>query len=116
MSEIVRILLPIALNPHALEISPAAILDDEQFAAHQAEFLRTLFGYASFLREHARETPVADAFLSTFVNLLETLQTNAPEEARTCVDQLQQIIRILFPDAASIAPPSVDGSTDITPA
>jgi hypothetical protein len=76
-------------------------LDDEQFAAQQIEFIKLLFGYIAYLREHSRETPVADAFLSTFVNLLETMQANAPDEARSCALKLQQIIGVLFPGAAA---------------
>ncbi|HEY1998822.1 hypothetical protein [Paraburkholderia sp.] len=114
MSELPRILLPIALNPHALEVSPAAQLNDEQFAVHQAEFVRTLFGYIAFLRENARETPIADAFLATFVILLETMEANAPVEARNCAMKLQQIIRVIYPSVEAPELPGADALPDGT--
>jgi hypothetical protein len=72
--------------------------DDEQFAAHEVEFVRHLFGRCAYLREHSRTTPVSDAFLSVFVNLIDILEANAPSEARKCVTQLRQVIKVVFPD------------------
>ena len=81
MSEFRYIRLPIVLHPHAPEVHASESLDDEQFAVQQVAFIKALFGYVAYLRECSRETPIADAFLSTFVNLLETLEANGPGEA-----------------------------------
>lgn len=89
--------------PHTLTFDKSSIvasgsIDDDQFAARQIEFVRHLFGYCTYLREHARATPVSDAFLAVFVMLLEVLELNAPIEARQCAKQLAQIMQVTFPD------------------
>ena len=96
MSEFSSIRLPSALHSDAPEVPACEPLDDEQFTVHQAAFIKVLFGYVAYLRECSRETPVADAFLSTFVNLLEALEANAPDEAQGCATKLQQIIPVIF--------------------
>jgi hypothetical protein len=63
-------------------------IDDDQFSARQIEFIRQLFGYSAYLREHARTTPVSDAFLPAFVMLLEVMELNSALEARQCAAQL----------------------------
>ncbi|OXC76077.1 hypothetical protein BSU04_23710 [Caballeronia sordidicola] len=109
--------LPSALSDAPLVVLPPS-LDDDEFAAHQVEFIRRVFGYCEFLRAHSRETPVSDAFLAAFVNLFEAMNTNAPEDARRCAKQLQEILRVVFPgldpNAQSVvAPPEL---SDIGPA
>ncbi|EJO59661.1 hypothetical protein BURMUCF2_B0271 [Burkholderia multivorans CF2] len=42
-------------------------MGDDEFAAHQIEFIQRVFSYSAYLREHARETPVSDSFLIAFV-------------------------------------------------
>jgi hypothetical protein len=88
--------LPAALSDRLLAVIPPAINDDE-FAAHQTEFIRHIFGYCEYLKEHARESPVSDAFLAVFVNLFEALHANAPDDARRCTTQLLTILRALVP-------------------
>ncbi len=83
-----------SVNPLTVASEP---MDDDQFSARRIEFIRHLFGYSAYLREHARATPVSDAFLPVFVMLLEVLELNAPIEARQCVAQLTQVIRVTFP-------------------
>ena len=111
MSEFSSIRLPVALHALASDAIVSDALDGEQFAARQVEFIKDLFGYVAYLRERSRATPVADAFLATFVNLLEALELNAPGEAQACAVQLQQIIPVIFPGstafANSIAPHAV---------
>ncbi|MFM0610221.1 hypothetical protein PQR05_37610 [Paraburkholderia sediminicola] len=82
-------------NPLTVASEP---IDGDQFSARQIELVRHLFGYCAYLREHARTTPMSDAFLPVFVLLLEVLELNAPLEARQCVAQLSQVIRVTFPD------------------
>jgi len=84
-----------SVNPLTVASEP---IDDDQFSARQIEFIRHLFGYCAYLREHARATPVSDAFLPVFVMLLEVLELNSPVEARQCVAQLTQVMRVTFPD------------------
>jgi hypothetical protein len=99
--------LPSALSDRALTvISPP--LDDEEIAAHQVEFIKHVFGYCAYLREHSRETPVSDAFLSVFVNLFEVMDANAPDDARRCATQLHGIFRIVIPSFDHDAPPHAD--------
>ncbi|MBB3261727.1 hypothetical protein F4827_006649 [Paraburkholderia bannensis] len=98
--------------PHTLATKqtvtiPSGPLDDAQFAAHELEFVRHLFGYADFLRNCSRETPVSDAFLPVLVMLLEIIDLNAPLEARRCVSQLKQILEITFPDVGPGSLPDV---------
>jgi len=99
--------LPSALSDAPLVVLPPSI-DDDEFAAHQVEFIRRVFGYCEFLRAHSRETPVSDAFLAAFVNLFEVVNTNAPEDARRCAAQLQEILRVVFPGLDPDAPPPVE--------
>lgn len=89
--------LPAALSDKRLAVVPPSI-DDDEFAAQQIEFIRQVFSYGAYLREHKRETPVSDAFLTAFVNLVEAMDTNAPGDARRCVAQLQDIFRVVFPE------------------
>lgn len=88
--------------PHTLTSDKPTIasvpIDEDQFAARQIDFVRHLFGYCAYLREHDRTTPVSDAFLPVFVMLLEVLELNSPLEARQCAVQLSQIIAVTFPD------------------
>jgi hypothetical protein len=109
MNEFSSIRLPAALHSHAQELRASGTLDEEQFAVQQAEFIKALFGYVAYLRDRSRETPVADVFLSTFVNLLETLEANASDEARGCAMKLLQIIPVIFPGllVASASGPAV---------
>lgn len=88
--------LPYALSNRPLAVT-SPLLDDDEFAAHQVEFIKHVFGYCAYLREHSRETPVSDAFLSVFVNLFETLDANAPDDARRCAGQLLEIFRVVVP-------------------
>ncbi|WP_208866305.1 hypothetical protein [Paraburkholderia lacunae] len=89
--------LPSALSNRPLAvISPS--LDDDQFAAHQVEFIKHVFGYCTYLREHSRETPMSDAFLSVFVNLFDAMDANAPDDARRCAGQLLKIFRVVIPE------------------
>lgn len=78
-------------------------MDDAQFEARQVDFIRHLFGYCAYLREHGRENPVSDAFLPVLVKLLEVLELNAASEARQCASQLIRIMQVTFPDLG--APP-----------
>jgi len=68
-------------------------LDDDEFVAHQVEFIQKAFGHASFLRSCGRDTPVSDAFLTAFVQLLEVIEVNAPAEAQYCRTQLSLILQ-----------------------
>ena len=88
--------LPFALSDRTLAVISAP-LDDDEFAAHQVEFIKHVFGYCAYLREHSRETPVSDAFLAVFVNLFEVMDANAPDDARRCVTQLLEVFRVVFP-------------------
>lgn len=88
--------LPSALSDAPLLVLPPP-LDDDEFAAHQVEFIQRVFGYCEFLRAHSRETPVSDAFLAAFVNLFDVMNINAPEDARRCAAQLRDILRVVFP-------------------
>jgi hypothetical protein len=119
MSEFRYIRLPIVLHPHAPEVHASEALDEEQFAVQQVAFIKALFGYVAYLRECSRETPIADAFLSTFVNLLETLEANGPGEAQGCTTKLQQIIPVIFPGStitAAFAPNVAIQAVDVTSA
>lgn len=98
--------------PHTLAAKqavtiPSGPIDDAQFAAHELEFVRHLFGYSDFLRNCSRETPVSDAFLPVLVMLLEIIDLNAPLEARRCVGHLKQILEITFPDVEPGALPDI---------
>ena len=97
--------------PSALSEGPLVValkpLDDDEFAAHQVEFIQHVFGYCAFLRAHSRETPISDAFLAAFVNLIEVVNTNAPDDARRCAAQLQTILGVVFPGLDSDAPPRI---------
>ncbi|MFM0290909.1 hypothetical protein [Paraburkholderia megapolitana] len=98
MSDITNyIRLPSALSDKRLMTVPSSI-DDDEFAAHQIEFVRHVFSYCAHLHEHARETPVSDAFLAVFVNLFEVMDTNAPDDARRCALQLREVFRVIFPE------------------
>lgn len=97
MNQFPPVRLPWVLNAHGVEVDACGALDTDQFDARQVEFIQAVFGYSVFLSQNARETPVADAFLATFVNLLETMQANAPSEASACALRLQQIIGVIFP-------------------
>jgi hypothetical protein len=99
--------LPSALSDAPLVVLPPS-LDDDEFAAHQVEFIQRVFGYCEFLRARSRETPVSDAFLAAFVNLFEVVNTNAPEDARRCAGQLQEILRVVFPGLDLDAQPPVE--------
>jgi hypothetical protein len=110
MSEFSSIRLPIALHSHAPEVHASEALDDEQFAVQQVAFIKVLFGYVAYLRGCSRETPVADAFLSTFVNLLETL------EAHGCATKLQQIIPVIFPGSTVAAVFASNGAIQVVDA
>jgi hypothetical protein len=88
--------LPAGLVERRLAVIPLA-LDDDEFAAQQIEFIKHVFGYCVYLREHARETPVSDAFLAVFVNLFEAIDANAPEDARRCATQLVGVLQVVFP-------------------
>jgi hypothetical protein len=99
--------LPSALSDAPLLVLPPS-LDDDEFAAHQVEFIQRVFGYCEFLRAHSRETPVSDAFLAAFVNLFEVMHTNAPEDAHRCAAQLQEILRVVFPGLEPDARPPVE--------
>jgi hypothetical protein len=116
MSEFSSIRLPIALHSHAPEVHASEALDDEQFAAEQVAFIKILFGYVAYLRGCSRETPVADAFLSTFVNLLETLEANGPGEAHGCATKLQQIIPVIFPGSTVAAVFASNGAIQVVDA
>lgn len=77
-------------------------LNDDEFQHHKIEFIRAIFGYASFLQLSGRKTSLSDAFLMVFVGMLEVLEANAPEEAAGCRVQLQLLLEQVFskPDAA----------------
>jgi hypothetical protein len=89
--------LPYALSDRPLAVIPPS-LDDDQFAAQQVEFIKHVFGYCAYLREHSRETPVSDAFLSVFVNLFDAMDANAPGDARRCAGQFLKILRVVVPE------------------
>jgi hypothetical protein len=102
--------------PHTLSAKQAVTIssgpiDDGQFAAHELEFVRHLFGYAEFLRNCSRDTPVSDAFLPVLVMLLEIIDLNAPLEARRCVSQLKQILEVTFPDVGPGTWPETSGDS-----
>ncbi|MGF6768060.1 hypothetical protein P3T18_000530 [Paraburkholderia sp. GAS199] len=103
--------LPHTLAARQTLIVPSEPLDDSQFAAHELEFVRKLFGYSEFLRKCARETPVSDAFLPVLVMLLEVIDLNAPHEARRCVSQLKQILEVTFPEGGVAVLPGTSSST-----
>jgi hypothetical protein len=47
---------PYVRLPHTLTVDKPSVvasgsIDDDQFAAHQVEFVRQLFGYCTYLRE-----------------------------------------------------------------
>lgn len=96
--------LPFSLSDRPLAVIPAS-LDDDEFAAHQVEFIKHVFGYCAYLREHRRETPVSDAFLSVFVNLFEAMDANAPGDARRCAGQLLKVFRVVVPGFDGEGPP-----------
>ncbi|VWC82316.1 hypothetical protein BCO18175_02790 [Burkholderia contaminans] len=99
--------LPLSLSDSALVVVPPS-LDDDEFAAHQVEFIKCVFSYSAYLRERERETPVSDSFLIAFVSLFEAIDANAPEDARRCALQLQQILRMLVTGPDGISPePSI---------
>jgi hypothetical protein len=104
--------LPIHLFARRPLVLVSEAHDDEQFAAHEVEFVRHLFGRCAYLREHSRPTPVSDAFLSVFVDLIDILEANAPSEARQCATQLRQVIQVVFPDL----PPEIELHTAHSPA
>jgi hypothetical protein len=97
--------LPSALSNPALIVLPES-LDDDKFSAHQIEFVERIFGYCAFLGTAGRETPVSDAFLAVFVNLLDVMEANAPEDARRCVNQLRGILKAVFPESDIVIQPS----------
>lgn len=100
--------LPAGLSDRHLTVVTSAL--DDEFAAQQIEFIRHVFGYRAFLREHERETPVSDAFLSVFVNLFEAIDANVPEDARRCATQLIDVLQVVFPGFDCDGLPSgVDG-------
>jgi hypothetical protein len=82
-------------------------MDDAQFEARQVEFIRHLFGYCAYLREHGRAAPVSDAFLAVLVKLLEVLELNAPSEARQCAAQLARIMQVTVPDLDVLSSPII---------
>ncbi|MEZ7521343.1 hypothetical protein [Burkholderia vietnamiensis] len=88
--------LPIALQGHAHERFEVDAQDDESFAAHQVDFICSLYGRAEYLRACGREDPVGDAFLAGIVNVLEALELNSPGDAQGCLMRLQQIIDAVF--------------------
>jgi len=95
--------LPHTLTADRTLTVASAPMDDAQFEAHQVDFIRHLFGYCAYLREHGRETPVSDAFLPVLVKLLEVLELNAPSEARQCAAQLTRIMQVTFPDLGALS-------------
>lgn len=97
--------LPFSLSDRTLAVVPEP-LDDDEFAAHQIEFIKHVFGYCAYLRKHSRETPVSDAFLAVFVNLFEVMDANAPDDAHRCITQLLEVVRVVFPGAGlEVLPP-----------
>jgi hypothetical protein len=94
--------LPLQMFSGHLSVLVSEPHDDEQFAAHQVEFVRHVFGRCAYLREHSRAMPVSDTFLSVFVNLIDVLEANAPAQAGYFATQLYQVLRVSFPD---IEPP-----------
>ncbi|MGA7777601.1 MAG: hypothetical protein WCA85_07785 [Paraburkholderia sp.] len=113
MNQFSSVRLPVALNSYGLEADAAKALDTAQFDARQVEFIQAVFGYAAYLSRNDRETPVVDAFLATFVNLLETMPANAPGEASACALRLQRIIDVIFPTAGSDTFPPITGMGDM---
>ena len=93
--------LPSSLSDRPLLVLPQSLNDDE-FVAHQIEFIQRIFGYGTFLGSAGRETPVSDAFLAAFVNLLDVMEANAPDDARRCADQLRGILKVIFPEAEPV--------------
>ncbi|WP_157977907.1 hypothetical protein [Paraburkholderia kururiensis] len=93
--------LPGALRNGRETVAVAGRLDDEQFASCQVAFLQAVFGHADYLRSRARPTPVADAFLSAMVNLLEGIALNDTSESTVCREQLVRIIAALSAQTAS---------------
>jgi hypothetical protein len=102
--------LPSSLTERVLTLS-APPLDTDEFAARQVAFIEQAFGHCAYLSGRGRDMPISDAFLSVFVNLLETLQANAPVAARHCAAQLQGLLSIVVagfvsdPEARSAADP-----------
>lgn len=96
MSDTSYVRLPAGLVDHRVAVV-SRVLDDDEFAAQQIEFIKHVFGYCAYLSEHARETPVSDAFLAVFVNLFEAIDANAPEDARRCAKQLMIVLQAVFP-------------------
>lgn len=94
--------LPIALQGHEHERLEVDEQDDESFAAHQVDFICTLYGRAEYLRKRGREDPVGDAFLAGIVNVLEALELNSPDDAQGCLMRLQQIIDAVFAGRARV--------------
>ncbi|GAB7533922.1 hypothetical protein [Burkholderia sp. 3C] len=94
--------LPASLSPQAVAAVPAPITDDE-FSASQVDFIRSIFAYAEYLREHGRPTPLSDAFLGALVGLLEVVDTNSHEDAVRCTSQFREIVTRLMPDATTDA-------------
>ena len=101
--------LPPGLSDHSLTLVPSS-LDEDEFVAHQVEFVRHIFGYCAYLAEHGRETAVSDAFLSVFVNLFDVMDSNVPCDARLCAGQLMKVLYAIFPDVEMNGTPAPLGT------
>lgn len=95
-SQIIR--LPLGFPSDQSAVTAEGPQNDEQFARHQLEFIRQLFGRSEYLRMHGGTTHVSDAFLSMFITLLDVLIANAPSEAQQCATQLRRVLDVVLPD------------------
>jgi hypothetical protein len=82
-------------------------LSDQEYARLQVELVKATYARAAQLgNEHL--TPEVATFLEVFINLIDTMELNGPDDAHACMTELKKILNAVYP--ASINGETSEGS------
>lgn len=71
-------------------------LSDHDYARVQVELVKAVYARAAKLdTEHP--LPEVVAFLEVFVNLIDAMEVNGPEQAQACMHELKKILNAVYP-------------------
>jgi len=74
----------------------AEALSDPDYARVQVELIKAVYARAAKL-ETEHPLPDVIAFLEVFVNLIDAMEVNGPEQAQACMHELKKILSVLCP-------------------
>ncbi len=72
------------------------VVPEKEILAMQVSLMLAIYSRADEARAQGRNDAVADGFLRLFVNIIDTLEANGPDDAQHCMDKLKTIISAIY--------------------